>query len=123
MDTGREFIGNVYMTNNGNVKIIDYNGRDDVTVEFEDGTIGVHKRLQNIKSGYVSNKEQKEKCRMQKELCIIGTEIMTLRGKGTIIAYNSSTDITVKWESGKVQEHMQMSNIRKMQNRYNMSKN
>ena len=48
MDTGREFIGNVYMTNNGNVKIIDYNGRDDVTVQFEDGTIGEHKRLQNI---------------------------------------------------------------------------
>lgn len=123
MDTDREFIGNVYRTNNGNVKIIDYNGRDDVTVQFEDGTIGEHKRLQNIKSGYVSNKEQKEKCRRQKELDIIGTEIMTLSGKGTIVAYNSSTDITVEWENGKIQEHMQMSNIRKMQNRYNINKN
>lgn len=57
----KDMIGVKYNTMNGVVEIVEYINRDNVTVKFEDGSLGYNKRLSNIKDGYVSNKEQRRK--------------------------------------------------------------
>lgn len=108
-------VGEVYSTVlYGDLTIIGYNDRDDVIVRFEDGTIKEHCRMQNIKSGYVANPVEKRRREDEIKARHVGESYITKNGKATIIEYINSGDVTIEWESGAVQKHMQLSNLRKI---------
>lgn len=108
-------IGEVYSTAlYGDLTIIGYNNRDDVRVRFEDGTIKDHCRMQNIRSGYVANPVEKKRRADDGRAKHVGKSYMTKNGKATIIEYINYRDVTIEWESGIVQEHMQLSNLKKV---------
>lgn len=117
----KDMLGMKYNTSNGIIEIVDYINRDNITVKFEDGSLGYNKRLSNIKARCVSNEEQRKKRNKAISKKYIGAKLTQINKpeiKGEIIGYQGSKDVAIKLDSGEVYEHMQLSNIRK---RYNIT--
>ena len=112
----KDMLGMKYNTSNGIIEIVDYINRDNITVKFEDGSLGYNKRLSNIKSGYVSNKEQRKKRNEKIRQPYIGAKLIHKDNSdidGEIVQYNGYRDVAIRLDNGEVHEHMQLSNIKK----------
>lgn len=79
--------------------IIKDNGAYDIDVKFEDGTIVTHKTYKNFKVGYIKNPNYDEF-----EGRVGETSTSTCGQMMTIIKYNSSSDVNVRFEDGTVVE-------------------
>lgn len=106
-------IGEQVVTNEGHkIKIINYNGCKNITVQFEDGTTKVIKSYQQFKNGQVSypvehkiSRNTTGKCKQALKNYRIG-ETRTIDGiTMTIIGYVNSNDITIRLSTGYVLEH------------------
>lgn len=95
-------VGETNIAQNGQkMKIIEYNGYHNVTIEFEDGTIVYNKRYDFFKLGYIVNPNKQ--IPYKRNIDRTGESIIARNGlKMTIIAYRGSTDIDVQFETGEI---------------------
>jgi hypothetical protein len=96
--------GEKYLTNEGyEVKIIEYFSACDVTVRYEDGTTLKKVFLSALKNGQVKKPQNR-----------IGEEYINKEGhRAEIIKYESSLNVTVKFEDGTIINNLQYDNIKK----------
>lgn len=87
--------------------ITEYFSASNITVQFEDGYVVANKTITGFKRGQILNPNAHAK----------GYEGLSLPMKNgmtaTIVKYNGSGDITVRFEDGEIVEHKSMSNFRK----------
>ena len=105
-------IGETSTANNGcSMKIIAYRGRNDIDVQFEDGTIVCNKTYNNFKRGAIQNpnfvsKKHYLKNSGKKQLNRVGETAINKHGqKMTIIAYRKSKDIDIQFDDGTILVH------------------
>lgn len=92
------------MNNGIRATIIDYRSSQDITVQFEDGSIRDGISYGSFKRGCVATPNQTiDNIKQQR---IRETRIMKNGLKATIIAYRKSKDIDVKFEDGYTREHV-----------------
>ena len=95
-----ERIGEESVSTNGQkMKIIAYRSANDIDVQFEDGNIVFNKRYKHFKDGKITQKS------LAKEKRLGETKMMNCGKEATIIEYNSSHDITIKFEDDTVAKH------------------
>ena len=95
-------LGETRMMNCGmEATIIRYESNADVDVRFEDGTIVEHKMYWNFKKGGIANPNIK----VSVEDRLGETRMMNCGMEATIIRYNETHDIDVRFEDGTVVEH------------------
>ena len=92
-------LGETRMMNCGmKATIIRYNGGRDIDVRFEDGTIVGSKTYNAFKKGSIANQNIKTSA----ENCLGETRMMNCGMETTIIRYNTSKDIDVRFGDGTV---------------------
>ena len=92
-------LGETRMMNCGmEATIIRYNGMRDIDVRFEDKAVAVHKRYDAFKKGKINNPNIKASA----ENRLGETKVMNCGMEATIIRYNTSKDIDVRFEDGAV---------------------
>ncbi len=95
-------LGETQMMNCGmKATIIRYNGVRDIDVRFEDGTIVGSKTYNAFKKGSIANQNIKTSA----ENCLGETRMMNCGMETTIIRYNTSKDIDVRfrrWDCGEI---------------------
>ena len=97
--TAEARLGETRMMNCGmEATIIRYGGSTDIDVCFEDGTMIVHKRYDAFKKGKINNPNIKASA----ENRFGETKVMNCGMEATIIRYNTSKDIDVRFEDGAV---------------------
>lgn len=79
--------------------IVEYRSCQDIDVKFADGTIVKHKVYDHFKRGKISKKSLNPTNRIGE------TKMMNCGMKATIIAYNTSRDITIQFEDGAIVSH------------------
>ena len=86
--------------------IIAYRRSDDIDVEFEDGTIVRHKKLDSLRKGVIGHPRISQYDIIKKRASCIGVSIMQKCGMvATCIAYRKADDIDVQFEDGTIAEH------------------
>ena len=102
MATKKDRLGETRMMNCGmEATIIRYNGMRDIDVRFEDEAVAVHKRYDAFKKGKINNPNIKASA----ENRFGETKVMNCGMEATIIRYNTSKDIDVRFEDGVIVEH------------------
>lgn len=97
--TAKARLGETRMMNCGmKATIIRYNGVRDIDVRFEDGTIVGSKTYNAFKKGSIANQNIKTSA----ENCLGETRMMNCGMETTIIRYNTSKDIDVRFGDGTV---------------------
>ena len=92
-------LGETRMMNCGmEATIIRYNGMRDIDVRFEDKAVAVHKRYDAFKKGKINNPNIKASA----ENRLGETKVMNCGMEATIIRYNTSKDIDVRFEDGAI---------------------
>ena len=86
-------------------EIIRYDNSEDITVRFEDGAVAEHRAYSKFIRGKIANPRYPNKAAMHKVTRIGERRAMKCGMSAKIIGYESSTDITVKFEDGSVCEH------------------
>lgn len=76
--------------------IIEWRGRDDIDISFEDGVVVQNQSYSNFKRGTISHPFYYQKIRIGE------TKVMNNGQCATIIAYRSSIDIDVQFEDGTI---------------------
>lgn len=90
------------------MKIIEYNSNEDISVQFEDGTIVRHKAYGDFKRGHIGNPNVVSK----EQISCLGLVGKSSKGdKMKIIAWRSSADIDVEFEDGTVVQHKTYNNF------------
>lgn len=88
-------LGETRMMNCGmEATIIRYNRCDDINVRFEDGAVVEHRKYKDFKKGKIANQNFNPR--------LGETRMMNCDMKATIIRYNTSKDIDVRFEDGTV---------------------
>lgn len=87
--------------------IITYRTYEDVDVQFEDGIIREHIRMDSFKKGHVTNPN------LEVPTKINSTSIMNCGMKASIIAYRNAKNIDIQFEDGTVREHVTMGNFKR----------
>ena len=96
--TKKDYCGKNKLMNCGLIAtIIEYNDKDDITIEFEDGVIKKHIKYNSFISGRVSNKIKSNH--------LNETKTMNCGMDTTIIEYINATDIAVRFKDGTVVKH------------------
>ena len=97
-----ELVGEVRAMKNGHkAKLIVYRNSGDIDVQFEDGTIVRHRRIQNFREGEIKNPNFNKSS-------TVGMTVRMLNGlEATCIAYRSSKDLDVQFEDGTIVPSMQ----------------
>ena len=99
MATKKDRLGETRMMNCGmEATIIRYNGIRDIDVRFEDEAVAVHKRYDAFKKGKINNPNIKASA----ENRFGETKVMNCGMEATIIRYNTSKDIDVRFEDGAI---------------------
>ena len=103
----KSFEPETYMMNCGlKATIIAYRKSDDIDVEFEDGTIVRHKKLDSLRKGVIGHPRISKYDIIKKRASCIGVSIMQKCGMvATCIAYRKADDIDVQFEDGTIVEH------------------
>ena len=103
----RSFEPETYMMSCGlKATIIAYRRSDDIDVEFEDGTIVRHKKLDSLRKGVIGHPRISQYDIIKKRASCIGVSIMQKCGMvATCIAYRKADDIDVQFEDGTIVEH------------------
>ena len=103
-------LGETRMMNCGmKATIIRYNTSRDIDVRFEDGAVAEHKTYGQFKNGNIANQNIK----VSAENRLGETRMMNCGMKATIIRYNTSRDIDVRFEDGAVVKHKSYSKFKK----------
>ena len=89
--------------------IIRYNGVRDIDVRFEDGKVVVHKKYDRFKKGEIANPNTK----VSAENCLGETRMMNCGMETTIIRYNTSKDIDVRFGDGTVVKYRTYNQFKK----------
>ena len=102
-DSEYNHIGETVLANNGQkMTIVEFIRADNISVQFEDGTIVQHKQYRNFKNGGINNPN----FNTQKFIKTGEYNKATNGQKMTIIAYRNSKDVDVQFEDGSVIEHI-----------------
>ena len=103
-------LGDTQMMNCGmKATIIRYNGVRDIDVRFEDGTIVGSKTYNAFKKGSIANQNIKTSA----ENCLGETRMMNCGMETTIIRYNTSKDIDVRFGDGTVVKYRTYNQFKK----------
>lgn len=103
-------LGETQMMNCGmKATIIRYNGVRDIDVRFEDGTIVGSKTYNAFKKGSIANQNIKTSA----ENCLGETRMMNCGMETTIIRYNTSKDIDVRFGDGTVVKYRTYTQFKK----------
>lgn len=103
-------LGETQMMNCGmKATIIRYNGVRDIDVRFEDGTIVGSKTYNAFKKGNIANTNIK----VSAENCLGETRMMNCGMETTIIRYNTSKDIDVRFGDGTVVKYRTYNQFKK----------
>ncbi len=103
-------LGETRMMNCGmKATIIRYNGVRDIDVRFEDGTIVGSKTYNAFKKGSIANQNIKTSA----ENCLGETRMMNCGMETTIIRYNTSKDIDVRFGDGTVVKYRTYNQFKK----------
>ena len=95
-------LGETYLTNcKIYVTIIRENGSNDIDVQFEDGAIVKHTTYSNLLKGNVAHPKTKAK---NKYLGL--TKMMNCGTKATVIRVYNAKDLTIRFETGEIREHI-----------------
>ena len=81
--------------------IIRYENADDINICFEDGKVVEHKTYRAFKKGYIAH----QNTNVPVEARLGETQMMNCGMEATIIRYENSRDIDVRFEDGKVVGH------------------
>ena len=112
------YIGQEFQNNIGQkFKIIEYKNSNDVTIQFEDGTIRYGARMPHIRSGKISKfktlKNNSNNVKENNSSKYLNKEFINNDGdKFTVIKYNGSYDCTIQFEDGTIREKVIVSNIK-----------
>ncbi len=108
-DALKNRVGESNIASNGQkMTIVKYYSSNNITVQFEDGTIVKNRTYGNFKSGIISNPSKPcDNTRREKyaKKYIGKTSIANNGQKMTIIDYNNFHDITIQFEDGTIVEH------------------
>ena len=100
--SAKDRLGETRMMNCGmEATIIRYGNNGDIDVRFGDGTIVKHRTYDQFKKGKIVNRDIKTFA----EARLGETRMMNCGMEATIIRYNTSKDIDVRFEDGKVVVH------------------
>ena len=103
-------LGETRMMNCGmKATIIRYNTSKEIDVRFEDGAVAEHKTYSQFKNGNIANQNIK----VSAENRLGETRMMNCGMKATIIRYNTSKEIDVRFEGGTVVKHKRYSTFKK----------
>lgn len=107
----KSFEPETYMMNCGlRATIIAYRRNNDIDVQFEDGIIVKHKRLDSLRRGVIGHPKISQYDIIKKRASCIGVSIMQKCGMiATCIAYRKADDIDIQFENGDVIEHTRKS--------------
>ena len=95
-------LGETRMMNCGmEATIIRYENADDINICFEDGKVVEHKTYRAFKKGYIAH----QNTNVPVEARLGETQMMNCGMEATIIRYENSRDIDVRFEDGKVVGH------------------
>jgi len=95
----------VIATNGQKMTIIAYREANDIDIQFEDGTIVEHKSYRAFNKGYIKHPTLIQNQR-------IGEIYTASNGqKMTIIDYNNSNDVSVRFDDGTIIKHLKYNNI------------
>ena len=97
-------IGETIIAKSGRkVTIIAWRNKNDIDVEFEDGTIISHKRYANVKRGIIAHPEDGKFGVKWKYPNRLGEESISTKGeKMKIIAFNNVNNFDVQFEDGTI---------------------
>ena len=102
----REILGEKRLMNNGQcATCVAYRRFDDIDVQFEDGTIVIHKRKDAFLSGGIDNPNYNP------SNCVGLTLKLNCGYTATCIAYRKYSDIDIQFEDGTIVEHVSASNF------------
>lgn len=120
----KSFEPETYMMSCGlRATIIAYRKSDDIDVEFEDGEIVRHKKLDSLRKGVIGHPKISQYDIIKKRANCIGVSIMQKCGMvATCIAYRKADDIDVRFEDGTIIEHRYKSHFYKGNVRYPVEK-
>ena len=108
--TAKARLGETRMMNGGmKATIIRYNRVRDIDVRFEDGTIVGSKTYNAFKKGSIANQNIKTSA----ENCLGETRMMNCGMETTIIRYNTSKDIDVRFGDGTVVKYRTYNQFKK----------
>ena len=113
------YVGQIQKMSNGLfAEIITYRNSTDIDVQFEDGTIREHVRVEDFQQGYIkhptlTNIGIPSVIEYHKNKAIGTTRMMNCGMQATIIAYRSCSDIDVQFEDGTIVTNKQMSHFRR----------
>ena len=94
-------IGETRLMNCGmKATIVDYKNAENIDIEFEDGVVVTYKAYNSFKNGNIKHPHIHSYKDRTGE-----TKLMNCGLKATIIKYNGSNDIDVRFENGKVVNH------------------
>ena len=94
--------------------IIAYRRSDDIDVEFEDGEIVRHKKLDSLRKGVIAHPRISQYEIIKKRASCVGVSIMQSCGMmATCIAYRKADDIDVEFEDGTIVHHKYKSHFYK----------
>ena len=100
--TAKARLGETRMMNCGmKATIIRYENADDINICFEDGKVVEHKTYRAFKKGYIAH----QNINVPVENRLGETQMMNCGMEATIIRYENSRDIDVRFEDGKVVGH------------------
>lgn len=111
----RERIGTTVKAKNGlKMTVKEYNNFNDITVQFEDGTIVKHRRWQSFVRGYIGHPTIKSHKQGRNRKTRVGDTNIAHNGmKMTVIRYRDCHDIDVQFEDGTIVQHKRYSNFKK----------
>lgn len=108
--SAENLLGETWMMNCGmEATIIRYGGCNDIDVRFEDGTIVGSKTYNAFKKGSIANQNIKTSA----ENCLGETRMMNCGMETTIIRYNTSKDIDVRFGDGTVVKYRTYNQFKK----------
>ena len=111
MATKIDRVGKTRMMNCGmKATIIRYENADDINICFEDGKVVEHKTYRAFKKGYIAH----QNTNVPVEARLDETQMMNCGMEATIIRYENSRDIDVRFEDGKVVGHKAYGTFKKV---------
>ena len=103
----KSFEPETYMMNCGmKATIIAYRRSNNIDIEFEDGTVVMHTKLDSFRKGHVAHPKLGKYQTIKNKSSCLGMSIMQKCGMvATCIVYRKADDIDVRFEDGIVVEH------------------
>ena len=107
----KEIIGRRFQQKCGHIaEVIEANGPKDLVIRFDNGIVRNHIRKEDLKKGIVNLMSRRDKY-LQEHM--YEERVMKCGSKATIVAINNAKDITIRFETGEVKEHVVYNRFKK----------